>query len=157
MPDSTIIYNSDESLASALQNADQAALGILYDRYSPILFRVLQKMTANTAVAEEALKVCFILIWQNKHTYKPKEERLFLWMFRTAVDTANLILEKNQIDAAYVGNDKSNCKDWKNAKLIMELIIFGHISQEEAAGTMEIPVGELRQLLRKEINQLRGI
>jgi len=157
MSNSTIIYNSDEGLAIALQNADQAALGILYDRYSPILFRAVQKMTTDTAVAEEILKACFIHIWQNKQTYRPSEERLLIWIFRTAMDTANAILKKNQMSAISVSRDDLTDTDWKTPNLIMELIIFGHISQEEAAEKMEIPISELRQLLRKEINQLRGI
>jgi len=157
MPSPSIIYNSDECLAEALQNANQAALGILYERYSPILFRVLQKMTADTTIAEELLKACFIHIWQSKQTYKPSEERLLIWIFRTAIDTANNILEKNQTNITYVGNRNSTYKDWKTPALIMELIISGHISQEEAAEKMKMSVSELRQLLRKEINQLRGI
>ena len=156
MPNSSTIYNSDECLAGGLQNADQAALGILYERYSLILFRVLKKMTGDTNTAEEILKACFIHIWRSKETYRPSEERLLIWIFRTAIDTANSILEKNQNNSTYVGNRNSTYKDWKTPALIMELIVSGHISQEEAAEKMDIPVSELRQLLRKEIDQLRG-
>jgi Sigma-70 region 2 len=157
MANHSAIYNSDESLATALQNANQAALGVLYDRYSFTLFRVLQKMTPDTAAAEEALKACFINIWQSKQAYRPSEERLFIWIFRIAISTTNAILEKNQTNTKYVGRSNSIYKDWKMPTLIMELIIFGHISEEEAAEKMKIPVSELRQLLRKEINQLRGV
>jgi DNA-directed RNA polymerase specialized sigma24 family protein len=154
MTDYSTIYKTDECFAGAFQNSDQVALGALYEKYSPILFRVLQKMTANTTIAEEILKACFIHIWRTKQTYKPSEERLVVWVFRTAIDTANNLLE-NQTNSTYVGNQNSSYKDWKTPTLIMELIISGHITQEEAAEKMQIPVSELRQLLRKEINQLR--
>jgi hypothetical protein len=152
MPNNTRIYHSDESLAIALKSADQAALGILYDKYSPILFRLLQKMTADIIAAEEVLKACFIHIWHTKDTYNPSEERLFMWVFRTAMNTADAVLQKSTSAA---DADNCICAAWEKPDLVTELIISGHVTQEEAAQKMGITISELRQLLRKEINQSR--
>jgi|GEM_PF-1715906 DNA-directed RNA polymerase specialized sigma24 family protein len=162
MANSTALFDSDESLADALLNSNEEALNVIYDRYSPILFHALKNVMEDTHLAEEALHLCFISIWQNKHTYNPSNERLFLWLFQMAMNIAVNILEKKsgnkpiQTNSTYVNSYTSTNKDWGNATLIMELLLFGYISEEEAAKKMEITIVELRQMLRKEVKQLRG-
>jgi DNA-directed RNA polymerase specialized sigma24 family protein len=163
MPTTLTVYDSDERLATALQEANREALSILYDRYAATLFGVLQKITGNMEMAEEALQVCFTEIWQKKDIYNSSLERLFAWMFRMARDAANkVIVEKSEASANQepefvVNSNKQRMEQMKNSALITELIIFGNFSQEEAAEKMGVSITELRIMLRKEINKLRGI
>jgi len=62
MPNS-VLYDSNESLAIALTNADKEALNMIYDRYSPILFHIPNYVMGDAPLAEEALQCCFISIW----------------------------------------------------------------------------------------------
>ena len=75
--------------------------------------------------------------------------------------SANILKKKSgykaiQSNGSYVNTYTSRNKDGRNAMLIMDLLLFGIISEEEAAKKMEITIAELRQMLRKEIKQLRG-
>lgn len=156
------IYDSDEILAGVLHEANQEALNILYDRYSPALLGVLQKMTGDNNTAEEALQLCFVNIWQNKNLYNSSQELLFTWMFKIARDSAHTVAEKkgkikNHGSQLYVSDDNLRDEKIKNTSLITELIIFGNISQEETAEKMGISIAELRLILRKEVNKLRGV
>ena len=162
MPNIPTVYDTDESLADALQEASKEALNILYDRYAPTLFGVLQKTTGDNDAAEEALQICFVNIWQNKNLYNSSKERLFTWMFKIAKDSANVVIEKeenlkNHNNQLYVSDDNLSNGNLNNTALITELLIFGNISQEEAVEKMGISIIELRQIIRKEINKLRGV
>lgn len=157
------IYDSDESLADELQQANKEALNILYDRYAAALFGVLQKITGNTDIAEEAFQVCFLNIWQNKNSYNSSKEKLPAWMFRLAREAAEQAIHKRNVLPANqsadllvsVDNSPYNCME--NVTLIIELLISGGISQKKAAEKMGVTILELRQMVRKEINKLRGV
>jgi len=137
-------------------------LNILYDRYSSAILGVLQKITGDNDMAEEAMQVCFINIWQNKSIYNSSKERLFTWMFKIAKEAANAAMQektdkKNQGNTLYVSGANQGNGKVNNIASITEMIIFGNITQEEAAGKMGVSIAELRQMVRKEINKLRGI
>jgi DNA-directed RNA polymerase specialized sigma24 family protein len=157
---STLLNDPDKSLAIALQKGDRGALDALYDKYAPTLLGLLQKATGDTGLAEELLSTCFMLIWQNKQCYNSSKERFFTWIYRITGDEANKALvektgnTKNQSDRLYVSEGTSTKKeDFK----IIQQIIFGCISQKEAAEKIGISVDELRKMVRKEINKARGI
>jgi len=155
------IDDSDERLAIALQNSSQEALNILYDRYASVLLGMLQKIIGDGDLAEEALQTSFLTIWRNKDFYNSSSERLFTWILKIARESAKQLIDekggniKNQRAPLYV-ND-SNRENMEVPPSIIEMILFGNISQEEAAEKMGISINELRLILRKEINKLRGI
>jgi Sigma-70 region 2 len=160
-PNTPTISDSDEALAEALQDANRDALSILYDRYAPVLYGVFQKITGDNAIAEDALQLCFINIWKLKNGYNSSEETVFTWVFKIAKDAADAVIRKkgileNQTDSLFVNHDTLKYKEVKNSTIITELIIFGGISQEEAAEKLGVSIMELRQIIRKEINKLRG-
>ncbi len=161
MSNPPIINDSDENLASALQKGSMEALGMLYDKYSPVLFGVLKKITSNDDLAEEALQECFIHIWRNKHLFNLSKESLFARMLNIAKREGSKACEKepgiipNQKHKLYV-ND-INHDQWENREVILELIIIGGFSQKEAAEKIGLSVNEFRKMMRKEINQLRGV
>ena len=157
------VDDSDERLAVALQSSSQDALNILYDRYAGVLLGVLQKTTGDGDLAEEALQNSFITIWRNKDFYSASAERLFTWMLKIAREEARQMLEKkeqsvkNQNLSIFVNDGKEEVKKPEQVPSVMEMILFGNISQEEAAAKMGVSTNQLRLLLRKEINKLRGI
>ncbi len=155
------IDDSDERLAEALQNSSQEALNVLYDRYAAVLLGVLQKITNSKDIAEEALQNCFVSIWRNRDFYSSSSERLFTWILKIARETAKQMLEgkdkdaENQKYSLYVdGNENGKPKQVSS---VMEMILFGNISQEDAALKLGVSITDLRLMLRKEINKLRGI
>jgi len=152
--------NTDELLVAALKLGSQEAMAMLYDKYACALLGVLCKMTGNKDVSEETLQHCFMKIWQEKDQYNPAKERLFTWMLKITREVAKSIPvqetkdTKNQNKANYVGSDNTKTKD---SELIMGLMMVGHISEQEAALKTGAPLHQVRNMLRKEINQLRRI
>lgn len=161
MSSSTILSNTDDNLASSLQKGNLEAFEILYDTYAPALFGILKNITRNENQAEDVLQKSFIQIWNCKNTYDPTKERLFTWVLKIARNiTSKSMKENNGVTSNQVGrlyvNDINHDK-LKKDKLILELIILGGVSQIDAAEKMGISIIELRQMVRKEINQLRGV
>jgi DNA-directed RNA polymerase specialized sigma24 family protein len=155
------IDDSDERLAEALQNSNQEALNVLYDRYAGVLLGLLQKITNNKNMAEEALQNCFVSVWRNRDFYSSSSERLFTWILKIARETAGQMIEgkglgsENQKSSLYVDGNENEKQG--QAPSIMEMILFGNITQEEAALKLGVSKVDLRLMLRKEINKLRGI
>jgi len=153
-------YTSDESLAHGLKHAQQEALSALYDKYSALLFRVFQKMINDTADAEHALEMCFVTIWRNRNAYNLSKEKLFVWVFQIAINTANTVLQKkSDTEQNQIGKDSVSNRnyDWANANSLIEPILFGYISPQEVTEKTGIPICDLRKMLRKELNYPRGI
>ena len=53
---------SDTVLVSALGDGDQHAMGLLYDRYSPIVYSVALRVLGDAAAAEDVLQEVFLQI-----------------------------------------------------------------------------------------------
>src|SRR5690606_30734379 len=58
---------SDHNLILALQRGQRKAFRVLYQRYSPALYRSLLRMVRLEDVAEELLQVVFVRCWENRH------------------------------------------------------------------------------------------
>jgi len=153
----------DEDIMDALKKGERQALGLLYDKYAPAILGLLQKITGNTHLAEEALQVCFMKIWQNKHQYNFTKERPFVWMLSIVRQVAGDI-PGEKIKALKIQNsalsvcevDKGDIEN-EHTKSIMVMLLLGNMPEKEAAQKAGIPIAELREMIRKEINQLRGI
>ena len=160
MSSSPTINDSEEKLVAAIKKGSIEAFGMLYDKYAPALFGILTRIIEDDELAETALQKCFIQIWHSKNLYNPSCERLFTWMLKIARTIGIKAREEkygsvpNQKGKLYV-NDINHDK-LNNNNVILELITIG-VSEKEAAEKMGVSNNELRQMLRKEINQLRGV
>ncbi len=163
MPGTSYINASDELLGIALKKGNKDALSAVYDKYGACIFGMFQKVTGSEIMAEKALQSCFSSIWRHREEYNQSSERLFLWILSIAKKTAFRLIEtnksnpENQGAGLFVSGDKVKFEEGRDSTLMMELIIFGAISQEEVAKKAGISVNELRQLIRKEISKSRSI
>jgi len=66
---------TDAEVVQALKAGDISALGILYDRYGGIVYRLALKILANPQAAEDLTQDVFIGLWQ-KRNYDPRRGSL---------------------------------------------------------------------------------
>ncbi|MEB3180411.1 MAG: sigma-70 family RNA polymerase sigma factor [Nostocaceae cyanobacterium] len=59
---------TDEALFVALQNGDAAALSILFQRYSRLVYGLALKMLANSQEAEDLTQEIFLTLWRKAST-----------------------------------------------------------------------------------------
>jgi hypothetical protein len=148
---------ADEQVMVALKRGDKQALCLLYDKYAPALLGIIQKGVEDRHLAEETLQVCFIKIWQHKNHYNSTDERPFTCLLKITREVINKAVEKKLKETPNQKKELSVSELNRGTKTIMELVLTGGISEKQAAEKAGVSVIELREMIRKEINQLRGI
>lgn len=70
----------DEALIGLLLQANTEALGILYDRYSRLVFSLALHTVGDPATAEEITQDVFFRIWEKASTYRPEQAKVSTWL-----------------------------------------------------------------------------
>lgn len=71
---------SDDSLMAAVVARDPAALAVLYDRYSPLVYTTCLKVLGEPAVAEDVTQDVFLRLWQRPESFIPARGRFVTWL-----------------------------------------------------------------------------
>lgn len=71
---------TDRELIERVINKDSKALEILYDRYSPILFTLVNKIVKDKSKAENILADIFVIIWQKSNLNNFNAQNLYTWL-----------------------------------------------------------------------------
>lgn len=71
---------SDPDLLNWIKNADQSALGELYDRYHRLVYSLAYQTIGEGAVAEEITQDVFLRIWEKAATYRAEQGKVLTWI-----------------------------------------------------------------------------
>ncbi|MHC1739279.1 MAG: RNA polymerase sigma factor [Ignavibacteriaceae bacterium] len=71
---------SDNELFVLIAKDDKRALEVIYNRYSPILFSIIQKVVNDTKTSERLLADVFIIIWKNVPGLDLENFSPFVWL-----------------------------------------------------------------------------
>jgi RNA polymerase sigma-70 factor, ECF subfamily len=74
-----VLELSDEALLQRAGSGEVRAFEDLYERFSPRLFGLVQKMLGDGAEAEEVLQECFVYLWDHARNYDPARSKAFTW------------------------------------------------------------------------------
>lgn len=78
----------DTTLLSRIASRDEAALGLLYDRYSRLLFGLVLRVVRNRAEAEDVLQEVFVQVWTKIESYRAELGTPVAWLVRIARNRA---------------------------------------------------------------------
>jgi RNA polymerase sigma-70 factor (ECF subfamily) len=70
----------DETLLSWIANAEENALGELYDRYGRLVFSMALNAVSDPAVAEEITQDVYLRIWNKAESYRPEQGKVITWI-----------------------------------------------------------------------------
>ena len=167
----------EEDLIARLQQQDQAAMTILYDKYSAALYGVILRIVKKEEVAEDVMQECFIKIWSSFHQYNNEKGKLFTWILNIARNTAiDKIRSKEfrvsaretsidespvhhfsssyQIKPDHIGIKEIVAKLNPEQKKIIDMMYFGGYTQSEVAEELAIPLGTVKTRARAAIKFL---
>ncbi|MBC7236040.1 MAG: sigma-70 family RNA polymerase sigma factor, partial [Chloroflexi bacterium] len=82
--------NSDEFLLQKAQECDEGALGELYDRYAPQIYRYLYRRVQNAQVAEDLTGDVFVRVLRAVHEDRFSNVSFGAWLYRIA---HNLVID----------------------------------------------------------------
>lgn len=180
MPHGTHL-NEDENLQliRRIRQQDEAALAMLYRKFSGALLTIIHKrLHDDRQRAEEVLQDVFVRIWEKAEQYDAEKGRLFTWMANIARNAAIDYLRsadfrrqkktdelENLVGSNTEPRDTDDLADpglqrivgsleEKYRKLIELLYFRGH-TQSETSQLLQMPLGTVKTRTRQAIKQLR--
>ena len=168
---------TEEELVQRLQQQQEAAMTILYDRYAAALYGVILRIIKSEAVAEDVMQECFVKIWLSFEQYQPEKGKLFTWIVNIARNAAidkirskeYRVGSKNRsIDESPVNHLKSGYelkpehigiqdvlqKLNPDQKTIIDMMYFEGYSQSEVSEKLDIPLGTVKTRTRAAMKML---
>ncbi len=157
--------DEDHRLAVAINQGNQQALSMLYDKYAPALMGIIRRIVHTDSMAEEILQTTFLHIWSQIGSFNASERSFFAWLLHIA---RNKALNKASIEQ--LKNPRGNNTVYEHAdnnneeqsflepvqKHIFDLVYYKGLSCAEAAAALKIPVEELRKNIRLAIKNMNG-
>jgi len=77
----------EEELIKKAKKRDREAFGILYDQYSPAIYRFILLKTGNKASTEDMTHQVFLSAWQSIENYQSRGFPFSSWLYRIAHNT----------------------------------------------------------------------
>lgn len=87
---------SDKELILKVAEKESKALEELYDRYSPVLFTMINKIVKDRTATGEILSDIFVIIWQKINQFKSEAENVYTWMINLARNKAIDFIKRNR-------------------------------------------------------------
>ena len=79
---------SDKEILLKVAGNESKALEELYDRYSPVLFTLINKIVQEKSAAEDLLSDIFVIIWQKINLFESETGNVYTWMINLARNKA---------------------------------------------------------------------
>lgn len=70
----------DAALVELVTTADPDALAVLYQRHGAACYRLARRITANDALAEDAVQEAFVGLWRDPAAYVPSQGSVLNWL-----------------------------------------------------------------------------
>ena len=93
-PESTTADLNDWSLLERIQQKDEGALSVLYDRYSGLVYSEAKRILRDTGAAEEILQDLFYQVWRTADRFDANRGSFAGWMLVAARNRALSKLRK---------------------------------------------------------------
>jgi len=175
---------SDQDLMLRIQQGDEEALGLLYDRYSGVLKSLIMRVIHNDAESDDLLQEIFVELWKQSGTFSPEKGKPLGWIVtltrRRAIDRLRKrqayarVEEKfkdqpEQQPEAWVHNTMEEDLELNDARRMLrkvmdelpeaqrqaiELAYFKGMSQREVAAHTGIPLGTIKTRLELGLKKI---
>jgi RNA polymerase sigma-70 factor (ECF subfamily) len=172
--------DSDEALIRSILSGDEAALGILYDRYGGLVYSVAKHILNDSGAAEEVLQDIFHQLWRTASSFDSARGSLSGWLLvmarnrsidrvrrrtpsvaeEVAVDLhgPRLDIESETAQNEMAARVRAAIRALPEAqRLAMELAYFEGLTQSEIAKRTGDPLGTVKSRLRTALASLKTI
>lgn len=173
---------NDFELTRRLQEGDRGAVAELYDRYAPLLYPVLLRLTGDRAAADEALQETWVAAWREARAYNLNRGTVAAWLLGIARARAleripagaparrggGLELDPQSSppdDAEALSQHRQLSERVRRAlgalepkhRRVLECAAFEGLSQSEIAGRMNAPAAMVQAWTRQALARLREL
>jgi len=171
---------SDEQVLEAVGRGDDDALGVLYDRFGRLAFRLAFRILRDRALAEDAVQDAFLAVWRSADAYKRERAKPSTWILtvvhRRAVDIVRREqsrrgepLEVAPEPASVPADEDAVLRDRRAAvqaaltelpddqRQALELAYYGGLTQSELAERLGVPLGTVKSRMFAGLGRLREL
>lgn len=179
-PDSATDKGDDRDLMARIANADAAAMKTLFAQHQLRVFRFVERILRNPAIAEELTNEVFLEVWRGARNFQGRSS-VTTWILAIAHNRSLNVLRKrrelswNEDDAAQIPDHQddpevASQKAGKSALLrkcsdalaplhreIIDLVYYHEMSIREASEVLNVPEGTVKARLfnaRKKLQEL---
>jgi RNA polymerase sigma factor (sigma-70 family) len=177
---STVHAPSDEQILEAVGRGDDDALGVLYDRFGQLAYRLAYRILRDQALAEDAVQEAFLTVWRSADSYKRERAKPSTWILtvvhRRAVDLVRREqrrrgepLETAPEPTAGPADEDASLRDRRAAvqsalrelpgdqRQALELAYYGGLTQSELAERLGVPLGTVKSRMFAGLGRLREL
>jgi RNA polymerase sigma-70 factor, ECF subfamily len=140
-----LIDQTDFQVVTALQQGNTNALGIVYDRYGAVVYRLALRMLANPAEAEDLTQEVFLAFWRGVAKYDPDRGTLLVFLLTITRSRAlNRFKQQNSQQNLY-----EKCGTYlpkSDSHPGMELVALNELSERIGAALQQLPTTQKQVL-----------
>ncbi len=171
---------SDEQVLEAVGRGDDDALGVLYDRFGRLAYRLAFRILRDSALAEDAVQEAFLAVWRSADAYKRERAKPSTWILtvvhRRAVDLVRREqsrrgepLEVAPEPVSGPADEDAVLRDRRAAvqaaltelpgeqRQALELAYYGGLTQSELAERLGVPLGTVKSRMFAGLGRLREL
>ena len=172
----------DHDLIAACAEGDEQALGLLYDRFGKVAYRLALRIVRDPALAEDAVQEAFLAVWRQAASFDRSRGKASTWIFtlvhRRAVDLvrrqSRFSALPDQLEAVapqtLVGESVDDDVELREARRnvraalatlsqaereVLDLAYWGGLTQSEIAARLGIPTGTVKSRTFHALAHLR--
>jgi RNA polymerase sigma-70 factor, ECF subfamily len=171
---------SDEQVLEAVGRGDDDALGVLYDRFGRLAYRLAFRILRDSALAEDAVQEAFLALWRSADAYKRERAKPSTWILTVVHRRAVDIVRREQSrrgEPLEVAPEPSSGPADEDAVLrerraavqaaltelpgeqrqALELAYYGGLTQSELAERLGVPLGTVKSRMFAGLGRLREL
>ncbi|WP_414541612.1 sigma-70 family RNA polymerase sigma factor [Nostoc sp. CCY0012] len=171
---------TDTEVFQVLRSGNLLALGIFYDRYGEVVYRVALRMLGNAQEAEDLTQEVFLTLWRSgkydskrgsmlvflttltrskaidRHRQiKAQWQRLQRWSRNVPPDNSSNLMDKVSLEEMSQRVREALAELPPNQKQILEMSYYDGLSQSEISDNLNMPLGTVKTHKRKGLLYLR--
>lgn len=165
----------DRELLALVGESDRAAFRVLYERHGPSLLAALRRLCPGTD-CEDLLQEVFLTVWRRSSLYRPERGEPLTWLFailrNKVIDHRRRLgarpryeeLDLERLHPVAPPSDPGDTRLFLEQAMVtlrpderraLEMTYFAGLTYEEAAATLEVPLGTLKSRLSAGLRRLR--
>lgn len=176
---------ADEMLIDLIVQREEAALGVLYDRYAALVYAIALRVTGDRQTAEEVMQDVFQNIWQTAGGFRPQTGVVAGWIIgiarHRAIDVLRSKRERGRnrevtgveirMVSLSVGGIEGDVEQRALREAVraalaelppaqrqaIEMAYYGGFTQTEIAERLGEPLGTVKTRLRLGLMKLRDV
>jgi RNA polymerase sigma-70 factor (ECF subfamily) len=136
---------SDEELLREAAQGREAAIATLFDRYQGLMYGLASRITADPAIAQDAVQEAFLSIWRHASRFDPNRASARAWILAIAHHRAVDAVRRRRTTSALAGDEGPL------PPALVRPDLWGEVRQRLDADVVREALGRLAPLQREAI------